>query len=64
MSIGTFCVRLGHFFRFWYHALRKIWQPWSAMPAQRQSTGVGADETWEEDKRKLFGRKKHRNLRN
>jgi hypothetical protein len=24
---GTFCVHLVHFFRFWYHAARKIWQP-------------------------------------
>jgi hypothetical protein len=23
----TFCVRLVHFFRFWYHAPRKNWQP-------------------------------------
>jgi hypothetical protein len=22
-----FCVYLVHFFRFWYHAPRKIWQP-------------------------------------
>jgi hypothetical protein len=25
---GTFCVHLVHFFRFWYHVPRKIWQPW------------------------------------
>jgi hypothetical protein len=24
---GTICVHLVHFFRFWYHASRKIWQP-------------------------------------
>jgi hypothetical protein len=24
---GTFCVHLVHFFRFWYHVPRKIWQP-------------------------------------
>jgi hypothetical protein len=28
-SFGTFCVHLVHFFRFWYHVPRKIWQPWS-----------------------------------
>jgi hypothetical protein len=26
---GTFCVHLVHFFRFWYHVPRKIWQPCS-----------------------------------
>jgi hypothetical protein len=24
---GTFCVYLVHFFRFWFHVPRKIWQP-------------------------------------
>jgi hypothetical protein len=24
---GTFCVDLVHFFRFWYHVPRQIWQP-------------------------------------
>jgi hypothetical protein len=24
---GTFCAHLVHFFRFWYHVPRKIWQP-------------------------------------
>jgi hypothetical protein len=24
---GTFCVHLVHFFQFWCHAPRKIWQP-------------------------------------
>jgi hypothetical protein len=24
---GTFCVHLVHFFLFWYHIPRKIWQP-------------------------------------
>jgi hypothetical protein len=28
-TFGTFCAHLGHFFRFWYHARRKIWQPCS-----------------------------------
>jgi hypothetical protein len=26
-SLGTFCARLVHFFRFWYHVPRKLWQP-------------------------------------
>jgi hypothetical protein len=26
----TFCVHLVHFFPFWYHVPRKIWQPWAA----------------------------------
>jgi hypothetical protein len=25
---GTFCVLLVHFFWFWFHVPRKIWQPW------------------------------------
>jgi hypothetical protein len=25
---GTFCVHLVRLFQFWYHAPRKIWQPW------------------------------------
>jgi hypothetical protein len=25
---GTFCVKSVHFFRFWYHVPRIIWQPW------------------------------------
>jgi hypothetical protein len=25
---GTFCVHFVHFLKFWYHAPRKIWQPW------------------------------------
>jgi hypothetical protein len=24
---GTFCIHLVHFFPFWYHVPRKIWQP-------------------------------------
>jgi hypothetical protein len=28
LPFGTFCVHLVHFFRFWYHLPRKIWQPW------------------------------------
>jgi hypothetical protein len=27
----TFCVDLVGLFQFWYHAPRKIWQPWSAV---------------------------------
>jgi hypothetical protein len=26
-SLGTFWINLVHFFRCWYHGLRKIWQP-------------------------------------
>jgi hypothetical protein len=36
--IGTFCVRFVHFFLFWYHAPRKIWQPWFARNKQQQYT--------------------------
>jgi hypothetical protein len=25
---GTYCAHLIHFFLFWYHAPRKIWQHW------------------------------------
>jgi hypothetical protein len=28
--LGTYCAHLVHFFLFWYHAPRKIWQPCSA----------------------------------
>jgi hypothetical protein len=27
---NSFCVHLVHFFLFWYHVPRKIWQPWRA----------------------------------
>jgi hypothetical protein len=27
--VCTFFIDLVHFFRFWYHVPRKIWQPWS-----------------------------------
>jgi hypothetical protein len=30
MTIWYILCSLGTFFRFWYHAQRKIWQPWSA----------------------------------
>jgi hypothetical protein len=32
LPFGTFCVRLEHFFPFWYHTPRKIWQPCCAEP--------------------------------
>jgi hypothetical protein len=25
---GIVCVHLVHFFQFWYHVPRKLWQPW------------------------------------
>jgi hypothetical protein len=27
-TFGPFCIYLVHYFRFWYHGPRKIWQPW------------------------------------
>jgi hypothetical protein len=29
LPFDTVCVHLVHFFLFWYHVPRKIWQPWS-----------------------------------
>jgi hypothetical protein len=28
-TFGIFCVHLVHFFQLWYHAPRKMWQPWT-----------------------------------
>jgi hypothetical protein len=50
--IGTFCVHLVHFFRFWYHVSRKIWQPW-AFPTKMRAPIFLRDSVWN----KLSGEK-------
>jgi hypothetical protein len=36
-SLGTICVHLADFFRFWYHVPRKIWQPWLRLCATKKT---------------------------
>jgi hypothetical protein len=31
---GTYCAHLVHFFLFWYHTPREIWQPWCGPPPE------------------------------
>jgi hypothetical protein len=38
LPIGTFCVHLVHFFRFWYDVPRKIWQPCRKRAADFRTT--------------------------
>jgi hypothetical protein len=40
----TFCVHLIHFFRFWYHVPRKIWQPCAAPPKKSFLLGEAQPE--------------------
>jgi hypothetical protein len=48
---GIFCIHLVHFFRFWYHVQRKIWQPWwglydAAREPRKQGLISGAKNTF------------------
>jgi hypothetical protein len=44
ISFFTFCVDLGHFYRFGYHVPRKIWQPWTESWMKKTASGPNPTE--------------------
>jgi hypothetical protein len=50
---GIFYDHLVHFFRFWYHVPRKIWQPWCKERSPKPRHARRANRQWLTSRTKL-----------